>query len=258
MSRIRSPAHPDVPLQRAIELASKLHERVRSNPVDRETCVKEMGYSGMTGASGKMLANLLHYGLVGKAGKGAVRVTPLAVDIMHPKAPDDRRRALYQAGNSPAFFQGIRREFSDGIPTETWLRSYMVRQGFSGAAIGGALSSYLETCRYLQQEGAYESHGAPTPPPVDSAEIDELDGADEVETESVIQTAPKTASQPLRREAAPQPAPANERTVFTEEGTTGQYLKLLASGEIDDYMLEALEDYVKRQRRRLQQRQEPN
>jgi len=42
-----------------------------------------------------------------------------------------------------------------------------------------------------------------------------------------------------------------ERVVFTEENNPQQYLKLLASGEVDDSLLEALEDYVKRQRKRL-------
>lgn len=44
---------------------------------------------------------------------------------------------------------------------------------------------------------------------------------------------------------------AGERLVFSEEGEPGQYLRLVASGEITDYLLEALEDYVKRQRKRL-------
>ena len=42
-----------------------------------------------------------------------------------------------------------------------------------------------------------------------------------------------------------------ERIVFTEEGQPNQYLKLVASGAIDDGLLEALEDFVKRQRKRL-------
>ena len=42
-----------------------------------------------------------------------------------------------------------------------------------------------------------------------------------------------------------------ERVVFTEEGTPPNYLKLVASGEIDDSMLEALESYVNRQKKRL-------
>jgi hypothetical protein len=42
-----------------------------------------------------------------------------------------------------------------------------------------------------------------------------------------------------------------EHVAFTEEGQPGQYLKLIAAGTVDDTTLEALEDYVKRQRKRL-------
>jgi hypothetical protein len=44
---------------------------------------------------------------------------------------------------------------------------------------------------------------------------------------------------------------AGERIVFTEESNPQNYLKLVASGEVDETMLEALEDYVKRQKKRL-------
>ncbi|MDE8650973.1 hypothetical protein PYV00_04470 [Novosphingobium sp. H3SJ31-1] len=42
-----------------------------------------------------------------------------------------------------------------------------------------------------------------------------------------------------------------ERVVFSEETGAEQYLKLVATGHLDDSLLEALEDYIKRQRRRL-------
>jgi hypothetical protein len=42
---------------------------------------------------------------------------------------------------------------------------------------------------------------------------------------------------------------AGERIVFTEDSNPQNYLKLVASGEVDETMLEALEDYVKRQKR---------
>jgi hypothetical protein len=44
---------------------------------------------------------------------------------------------------------------------------------------------------------------------------------------------------------------AGERVVLTEETDPQNYLKLIASGDVDETMLEALEDYVKRQKRRL-------
>lgn len=42
-----------------------------------------------------------------------------------------------------------------------------------------------------------------------------------------------------------------ERVVFSEEAGRASYLRLVASGEMDDALLEALESYVKRQRARL-------
>ena len=42
-----------------------------------------------------------------------------------------------------------------------------------------------------------------------------------------------------------------ERIVFTEESGQNQYLKIVASGDVDASILDALEDYVKRQKKRL-------
>ena len=44
---------------------------------------------------------------------------------------------------------------------------------------------------------------------------------------------------------------ANERVVFVEEGEPNQYLKVVASGDLDEILLDALSDYVNRQKRRL-------
>jgi hypothetical protein len=44
---------------------------------------------------------------------------------------------------------------------------------------------------------------------------------------------------------------AGERIVFTEETNPQQYVKLVASGEVDETLLDALQDYVKRQKKRL-------
>ena len=42
-----------------------------------------------------------------------------------------------------------------------------------------------------------------------------------------------------------------ERVVSVEESSPATYLKIIASGELDESLLEALEDYVKRQKKRL-------
>ena len=44
---------------------------------------------------------------------------------------------------------------------------------------------------------------------------------------------------------------ATERIVFAEESNPLQYVKLVASGDVDESLLDAIEDYVKRQKKRL-------
>jgi hypothetical protein len=41
--------------------------------------------------------------------------------------------------------------------------------------------------------------------------------------------------------------------VFTEENSPENYVKLVASGQVDATLLDAIEDYVKRQKKRLEQ-----
>ena len=66
-----------------------------------------------------------------------------------------------------------------------------------------------------------------------------------------------TQSQGGQHSPAPPPPPGeakvlvNERVVFTEEESPQQHIRLIAAGEMNEYLLDALEDFVKRQRKRL-------
>jgi hypothetical protein len=46
--------------------------------------------------------------------------------------------------------------------------------------------------------------------------------------------------------------------VFTEETNPQNYLELSVSGEVDETMLDGLEDYVKRQKKRLAKKEAAN
>ena len=90
-----------------------------------------------------------------------------------------------------------------------------------------------------------------------------LSGADKVpddESNGDDETDEETGGKPTNQVNPPiPPTPAagkvkimeGERVAFTEELEPGNYLKLVASGDLNDFLLEALEDFVKRQRKRL-------
>jgi hypothetical protein len=250
MTRIRSPGYPSISLSEAIELTSKIFASNRHNTTDREAAVKDMGYSGVTGQSAKMLADLAHFGLVQRSGKGGISVTDVAARILHPHNPQEKRQALLEAAYSPELFSEIRANWPDGFVSENSLKAYLMRKGFATAAVQPAIKAYLDTYGFLQQEDATESHRFEGRTDRESPDVggSKEPGASEPPSQA------RVASQEAR--ATPNPGVqlmSGERVVFVEEGGPSQYLKLVACGELDATMLEALEDYVKRQKKRLPQ-----
>lgn len=158
MSGKRSPGYPNFSLREAVKRAEKIFSADRRNPVERENAAKHMGYNGLNGAADKALATMVHYGLLERVGKGEVRISQLAVDILHPDSPAQRKEALHASAYRPLLFATLRERFPDGASAET-LKSYLVRENFLDRAISPAISAYGDTCAYTKQEGAFDSGG---------------------------------------------------------------------------------------------------
>lgn len=154
--RMRSPGYPSTSLKEAIEIAGKVFSDARTNPIDREVAVQSMGYSGITGRSGKVLSNLIQYGLLQKAGKNEVAVTPLAVEILHPDNPESKALSIVEAAYKPDLFQELSERFPGTVPAENVLRSYLLKRGFTDIALPPAIRAYSETCLFAEQFRDYD------------------------------------------------------------------------------------------------------
>lgn len=156
--RIRSPRYPSISLREAEVLAQKLYDKDGTNTVDREVAVKHMGYTTLNGASATILATLNQYGLTGGAGKGMVRLTEAAIDILEPHTEASRRQALALAARAPSLFSELFEQFP-GKVSESALRAYLVRQGFKTPALKQVVPAFLETREYVSASGESESYG---------------------------------------------------------------------------------------------------
>jgi hypothetical protein len=156
---VRSPSYPNTPLGEAIAQVAKIEKLYRQSPVDREVAAKLVGYSGLSGPAAKALAALASYGLVERAGKGEMRVTARAREILHPDNLNERRQCLLAAAFEPTLFQELRARWPDMIPPEDGIVTYLHRQGFNQTAIRPAMKAYRDTLLFIEQEGANESHG---------------------------------------------------------------------------------------------------
>lgn len=165
---IHSPSYPSLSLATCIDHTKKIEGLYRTSAAGRKDAANLMGFSSLSGPANKALAALASYGLVERAGKGMLRVTPLAISIIHPKSDDERRKALLEAAQSPQLFREIREQFPDlAVPPEPGVVTHLNRAGFNPNSVPKAARAFLETARFVEQLGGTESHGS-----------DEEDGAE--------------------------------------------------------------------------------
>src|SRR3546814_20556763 len=86
-----------------------------------------------------------------------MNVSQLAVDIIHPESPSQEAASLMRAGFNPQVFKDIYQRFDGHHVSEDALRSYLARENFQDIAINPVMNSFYETCRFLEQEKAFES-----------------------------------------------------------------------------------------------------
>jgi hypothetical protein len=156
---IRSPSYPNMSLAEAIEAVRKIEHNYRSSKVDRVAGAKLIGYSGLSGPANQALAALAQYGLVERAGKGEMRVTPRALAILHPDNDAEKMESLRQAAFEPALFAELHERYPNMLPPEDGVVTYLNRKGFNQNAIRPAVKSYLQTLLFLKEVGASESRG---------------------------------------------------------------------------------------------------
>ena len=246
---IRSPSYPAVPLGDAISAIRKIESKYRSAPIDRVDAARLMGFSSLSGPANQALAALASYGLVERAGKGEIRVTLRAKAILHPNSDREKKEHLIAAGCEPQLYRELRERFADvSSPPEEGVVSYLNRQGFNQNSIRSAAKAFLSTISYLEEAGATESHSG-------EVILDRESASDGGSRNLVRHHEGQADPSPVTYELAPARSGvqlmSGERIVFVEESSPAQYLKLVATGDLNLDMLEALEDYVKRQKRRI-------
>jgi hypothetical protein len=218
----------------ALDAVRPAFDKENRNKMSRSVLAKHLGYTSLNGRALGKIGALRAYGLIEGSGD-ELRITDDAVKaLMAPQLSTERLDALGRLANRPSLFQELRKDFPDTMPSLDNLQYALVKRQFTADAAEKAAKSYLATMNLAG--GIADAYNPP--------EDEDESGEDEVPE--------------IKRSPPPFLAPAGkvklmdgERIVFTEESNPQNYLKLIASGDVDETMLEALEDYVKRQKKRL-------
>lgn len=157
MTRLRSPNYPSLSLPAALERIRKVHAVEGQNEVGRESFVRILGYSGLSGPASKLLSSLSKYELVTKAGSGEIRISDRSIDVMFGD-PDVKVKAIQDAANSPSLFAEINEKWPERPPSDENLSNFLGRNGFSMKVLSKVIAAYRDTMSLVSDESeVYDS-----------------------------------------------------------------------------------------------------
>ncbi|WP_273145144.1 hypothetical protein [Oceanicaulis alexandrii] len=186
MTQLRSPKYPRQSLEEAIERVGEIFSAERQNPIDRDTAAKLIGYSGTSGAADKALSSISQYGLLERVARGELRATNLAIELLHPNSEAGRRDSIKAAAYSPPIFAELFKRYPPGSAlVDAAITSFLVREGFTDAAVNTILRSFKATSQFVASHNInLEAED----------EIDEFDSDTSDYENSVTQTEPRSTN----------------------------------------------------------------
>jgi hypothetical protein len=244
--RDRSPSFPFIPLKVAIERLAAFEAHHKRIPVPPDRIGPAWGMKANSSQAQQTLAALRAYGLlqtvIMQEGR-RVAITEQARTYLRAHQDTVKQGLVKGFALRPKQIRIFWGDWGTGRPADAARLDQLAGAGFSEDGADKFLRVYDDTMAFA---GIGESDK------IDAVEAGESSESED-ETRDAREDAPIVSPSVSLESRAPAKVPTmeGERVVFTEEGQPNQYLKLIASGEVDAVLLEALEDFVKRQRKRL-------
>ena len=152
MPRVRSPNYPALSLPAAIDAVAKIYAAEQHLAAPKEVVAKHLGYVSFHGLAGRIVSAIEKYGLLEDVNGDKVKVSPLAMSILFPSTPEEKKRAINDAAFKPPLFAAIKEEWHGQRPSDQNLRVYLVRKKFGSDALDRVIEVYKETIDLVTQE----------------------------------------------------------------------------------------------------------
>jgi hypothetical protein len=125
-ARHRSPNYPGVSLKTAVAKISQWFKEDGIVASPRDAALKHMGFEKFTGDAGRLLSALKSFGLVQET-EGRIKLTQRGIDIVaRPDGDPKRSAALNEAALSPDVYKALLKDYPNGLPSDTTLKSELV------------------------------------------------------------------------------------------------------------------------------------
>lgn len=215
--RTRSPNYPALSLPVALDKVATLYKNQHTHSAPREVVAQGMGYNSLNGASATAISALHKYGLLDRLGD-ELKLSDRAMRILHPHSPEEKAAAIREAAYEPTLFAELADRFTGAFPSDDILRNFLIRSGFSPAAVSFVILAYRDTAELVASEGG--AYGGTRNVPA----IREIDAP--MNAMASVSAPPAATGNSLN-------LLTNERSLARYEFEGGGYVRIIAGGEVD-------------------------
>jgi hypothetical protein len=167
----RSPNYPAIGLRRALELAQKLWDSDKRQPVLSQRAAMNMGFTAKSSAGMLALAAMRKYGLLDAEGSGdqrKVKLTETAITLLNPSA-STRDQLLKEAALKPAIHAELWGKYGSEGASPGAFHDYLVfERKFTEQAVTILIDQYKDTIAFAKLGNAdkiQDIQAGQTPPP---------------------------------------------------------------------------------------------
>lgn len=240
----RSPSFPFIPLQASIERLEAFEKYFGRHPAPAAKAGLAWAMKEKSSQGDQTLAALRSFGLIKYEGMGPERQVRLSDEgrgYLRAQQDSVKKALLKQCALRPKIIRHFWALWGADRPPDPVALDALHDDKFSDAGAQNFLKVYDDTIAYA---GLSDSDKLDPKNEGLDEQNDEENGGNNADSEP-------QKDLPGGQRKGKVVLMADERVVFTEESNPQQYVKLVASGDVDGTLLEALEDFVKRQRKRL-------
>lgn len=150
MSKMRSPNYPAYSLRNSVEWVSRIWSKEGRTSIDPEIAAVAAGYKGLSGPSRTAIASMKKFGLLEESSAG-IRVSPLALSILHPSKEGEGKAAIKEAALKPTLFAQLA-DTHLGASVQAVTSYLITRMGFSQTGAVTCAEAFRDTVQFANLE----------------------------------------------------------------------------------------------------------
>jgi hypothetical protein len=145
----RSPNCPQITFAEAALKGRKVYDKEHTHPAPKAAVAEDLGYSGINGRALSIIGALRQYGIL-EGNSESLRITEDAVAFYELDEGRERSEALQRMLFAPPFFESLRQQFGETLPSEATLKHHLIREGFLPKAADEVTRVYRENLELVK------------------------------------------------------------------------------------------------------------